>query len=442
MQTSGHLEVLGRNRRQAVSTAGLGVIFAAVLASFGQGLVSPLGLAAACLPPFLAGLLIAASREWVAMAAVAVTGGLGALLLAGQAGADGTTLLVGLTLLLIGSSLLHLRRPWLLPAALASGGAFLLLGVWQVRGVLSPSALLLAIAVTWITSSLNAFARRTTDTARGSALFSLGGSVTALAVAVLAAGFSMHLFGLGAALLLLQGVIHDRLPGEPRPAGQILQAAGLILGVVASYLWLGSAGLAVGLGVLAVALQGLAGRSGRRWLDDAALASTALQVTVMIAVHPALHSGTPFASHLWSLLALATAAQLTWQWWTWRRDSAARSSVLSTLLALQALYVVAGLSTEVALLVPWLPALTLLWTGAAAALWLLGRASTGPRLVAVLCALAAVLKLLGLDWALLDGATRVALLLLVGTTMLVVPLVAPGAAPRRDNALPPVCPEG
>lgn len=423
------MTILPLERRQLVSTSGLTILFGAALAAMSYGLVDAWGMTLACLPPILAGTAISLLKRWPAMALVTVGGGLAILAVSSGHGAGAPVLLGGLALLLLLAPLYRTR--WLLPAALAPAGAYLLLGLWASMGLLHQGpTFALAIGVTWLTGAALLAWPSAKSSARSESSLAVGNAAAALLLLVMTQGLSAALCAVVGALSFGQGLLLQRLAGARRFGALALQLLGLLSASLAAYLVFDTLGLVASLALIALGVQRAAQRRGDALLDHIALAITLLQAAVLTLSHPALHSLGAIAWHLWSLTALALGAQILWllraphplqrkQWVGWMLPP------LAALLALGAL------SSEVALLVPWVPALTLLWTLAGAGLWHLGQRLPSLRVAAGIASGAALIKLLVWDWPHLGPSARVLLLMLVGTTMLVTPLLS---LPRLQQA--------
>jgi hypothetical protein len=434
-------QLIRQQRRQLVSTVGLAILFFAPIAALSHGVVSGLGMALACLPPLLFGLAIASLRRWVAMACVAVGGALAALFVGGT-GVAGSTLAAGAAMVTLAATVFYLKSRAVWPQFLAVAGAFALLGIWQAGQQLSAAALLLALLTVWAIGSFTALHQRLLARDENALVLAIGVPIASFVLAATAAGFTAHFAALCAVLLSAFGLAFDQVPGRPTRVGEGLLMLGLAIGAVASSLWAGAQGLCFALGGLALLLLFLLSRRPSKQLEAFALLSLLSQALTMLVIHPGLRHAAPFYFHYWAISALAIAAQLGAFVWLWRKQPRLLSARWTQgVFAAQALYVLAALSTEIALSVQWAAALTLLWTAASAALWLLGRRVPGLRATAALSITAAAVKLMAYDWALLGPQTRMTLLMLIGATMLVTPLFSGSGEQRwlmpKSNSLQP-----
>ncbi|MCK5796272.1 MAG: hypothetical protein KAI47_03760 [Deltaproteobacteria bacterium] len=89
--------------------------------------------------------------------------------------------------------------------------------------------------------------------------------------------------------------------------------------------------------------------------------------------------------------------------------------------------------SEVALLISWAGALTLLWSGAAAGMWVLGKRAPTLRVPASMLALVALAKLMLWDWRQIGLVARLAMMACMGTTLLVTPLFFPPVVAGHDH---------
>ncbi len=95
------------------------------------------------------------------------------------------------------------------------------------------------------------------------------------------------------------------------------------------------------------------------------------------------------------------------------------------LLPLVFLLGLAAISSEVALLISWAGTLTLLWSGVAAGMWVLGKRAPTLRIPASMLGLAALAKLMLWDWPQIGPLARFAMMACMGTTLLLTPLFFP-----------------
>lgn len=440
--TSELREKVLKNRFQLISAAGLAVLFVAIATALQQGVVSPLQTAALGVLPFTIGVAIGHVRRWSALSWVATSGALVCLAVTAYQGTPSGTLLVGLALLLTVSVLGLWRQNWIGPTALALLGSVGLLTLLHVAAIISSIQTLCALVATWGLTTFASALQQLEQRPRSAAVFSLGGSLGILVAGLICFGPSANLAGLSALLLVIQGVLALRLPHAEGRLGTILLVTSTFLGVLAVTVWFGLIGLALGLGGLAC----FAIRRGRNshsvLFSRAALLAFAIQALAMLAAHPSLAwlpQGNPGAwSWLsWSICSLIAGLQLTLAWWSWPVDGipvTRMQRVAHGLMALGAAYILVALSTLLSALVAWAPLLTVLWTAAGALLWILGRHNQGLRITAAAAVFAAMAKLVVVDWSILSLSTRFVLLLMIGTTMLVVPLFASDGTEPKEKA--------
>jgi len=408
-------------RHQLTSSLGLAVLYGANFVALTGGLVTPLAMVAACVPALLAGAFIARLKTWPAMGLATIVGTLGCLAIGGRDGVPGTILFGALMLQLVVSVVVSLRHRWHWLCAVASLGAFALLNVWHGSAILPVALVLVGLAGAWLTGAFTALVQKSVGHDRASSWMTAATAIVATLSTIAVCGFSSRLVAVLGILIAVQGMVHDQAPGNASPTGKLLVGLGLGLGVVAAWLWVGILGLVIGLGLWSVFLAHIDKNQNTAKLVQTICAVTGVQGLALALGHPSISGATGPMWHLWSLVAVGFSLQLVWMVRNLRIGGQLPSWTHQAVMSMQAIVVLAAASTEISMATSWPPALTLLWTGAAALLWLIGAPKF--RVAAVVVLAAAVLKLLAFDWMLLGIGTRVSLLLAVGTTMFVTPLV-------------------
>jgi hypothetical protein len=424
--------------RQITSTAGLGLLFAALGMSVVHGLLSPLGVVVACVPLLAAGVAIAAVARWPVLAAGALAAAIATLIAVTAQGASGAAVALGAVgTVAAGAALSASRRwSWHMVAALA-GGAALLLSL-TFAGATSPWQVLASVAAQWllaaVVSVVHAARGRSADAAR----VAVAGTLAAIAVGSGSVAWCAQALVVAGALIAVHGLALDRAARRATVAGRGLGIAGITLAGLSSTLWIGAPGVALATAALGLLLFASGERLHLRKLVIAGLIVEPLAAIVMAACHPAWSGAAPTGWHVWSGVALALALALGWTWSRCRGRGANAASlpawVAEASKAAAGLAALASISTELGLIAGAGPALNVLWLAASAALWLPGRRSAGLRGLSLAAAVAAAFKLALFDWVALEGTTRVVLVFVTGATLLVAPLFFAGGPARRARA--------
>jgi hypothetical protein len=432
--------LLAEQTPQLLSAAGLAVLFGAVLSAVTSAIVSPAGLLLAGLPLLCAGVAIAWLRLWRAPAFVGLAGSLVLLLAATAVDAPAPLLPVGLGIVLLGAAICGLRPGWGVIAAgtVAMGGA--LASSWLSSGALAGPRLVLVAVGLWLCGAIVAVAERAHARPTSSAVTAIAGGLASFGVALAGLGVSAPLLVVAGLASIGQGLLLSHVARKRTVADNALVGVGIALSSVACALELGVMGLIVGIGLCsALALAG--DHRQARWRLVAAMIGVGCELFLLGTSHPLISAGPPGQWHEWSVLSFVVAAQALWMWWRARGGSDAIDELArGALMLVQSLCVLASLSTLVALHIHWIPALDLLWTGAALGLWWGGRRHPPLRVAAAVALSAAALKLVVFDWAQIEGTTRVAMLVLIGGALTAGPLVldrAPTPAASAAAKQPP-----
>lgn len=411
--------------KQLVSSSGQTLLFAALGLSIVHGILAPIGLIVACAPLLAVGVGIAVYRRWQVLAAASIVG---SLLTIGAGSTMGTAMVSLVSVVIIatlsGALTLAMQWSWLFATALIGGGGLLL--AVHTTNELSPYWIISFLGGLWLLSTVVSSVQAASEKLQHAERIALVSAAISIIVGATVVGFQGHLTLLLGALIAAQGALLERLSSKVSPLSRVIIIVGATVAGVSAFLWLGSPGLALALGCLAMLLWSGGHAAGSRWLAIFGLIMLGCQALFMMEGHPGWAGEHPREWCVWSGVVAAIVFGIRWM-----RARMSRADQLEfphwvgpALTAIEAFYALAGASTLLAVVMSARPVLNIFWAAAAVAFWIWGRRkmNVGLQVVAVAAIMAAAIKLFAFDWVHLSGTMRVLLVFVTGATLLVAPL--------------------